>query len=255
MTEPDPHRSPITLSDLSDVIVAARETITLFEETTWWRGHAKADWRLEAQVHRKDPENPGHSYDERALIGHFVSRAPSRSHKQCPDAHDHFGWLFLAQHYGLPTRLLDWTENPLVAAYFAVERPDDDDDGCIWGLSPSALNANFDGSYGLVQIRDPRVAELAEGAFKGDQSPEATVALDGQEIDPRMLAQMSRFTLHSNRDPLDLMPDCANWLRRYIIPKDAKATIRKQLPAFGIRRSNLFPDLVNLATELKSSFW
>jgi hypothetical protein len=70
-----------------------------------------------------------------------------------------------------------------------------------------------------------------------------------------MLAQMSRFTLHSNRDPLDLMPDRVKWLRRYIFPKDAKATIRKQLAAFGIRRSNLFPDLVNLATELKSESW
>jgi hypothetical protein len=45
------------------------------------------------------------------------------------------------------------------------------------------------------------------------------------------------------------------WLRRYIIPKDAKAKISKQLSAFGIRRSNLFPDLASLATELKSAFW
>jgi hypothetical protein len=182
MTEPD---APITLSDLSDVILAARQTIALFDETPWWRGHAKADWRLEAQVHRKDPENPDHSYDERALIGHFVSRAPSRSNRQCPDAHDYFGWLFLAQHYGLPTRLLDWTENPLVATYFAVERPDDD--GCIWALSPSVLNdASLGWGGGLVQIRDPRVAELAESAFKGDRLVGATIALDGQEIDPRM---------------------------------------------------------------------
>jgi len=257
MTEPDPHRSTITLSDLSDVVSAARETISLFEETTWWRGHAKAEWRLEAQVYRKNPENTDRSsYAETALIGHFVSRAPSRSHRPCPDADDYFGWLFLAQHYGLPTRLLDWTENPLVAAYFAVEPSDDDDDGCIWGLSPSALNATLDGSYGLVQIKDPRVAKIAESAFKGNGSPEEVIiALDGQEIDPRMLAQMSRFTLHSDPDPLEFMLGSPGWLRQYIIPKNAKAKMRKQLSAFGIRRSNLFPDLASLATELKSATW
>jgi hypothetical protein len=255
MTEPDyPHRSTITLSDLSHVVLAVREAITKFDETTWWRGHAKAEWPLEAQVYRKNPENRDRSlHSETALIGHFVSRAPSRSHRQCPDAHDYFGWLFLAQHYGLPTRLLDWTENPLVAVYFAVEPPDDD--GCIWGLSPSALNAALDGWYGLVQIKDPRVAKIAESAFNDISTERIIIAIDGQEIDPRMLAQMSRFTLHSDPDPLELMPDSPKWLRRYIIPKNAKANIRKQLSAFGIRRSNLFPDLASLATELKSTFW
>src|SRR5271165_2713540 len=181
MTEQNPHRSTITLSDLSDVVFAAQETISLFEETTWWRGHAKAEWRLEAQVYRKDPKNPDRSsYAETALIGHFVSRAPSRSHRPCPDADDLFGWLFLAQHYGLPTRLLDWPENPLVAAYFAVLQQPSDNDGCIWALWPTGLNRAFGAADGLVQIRDPNVRKIAESAFTGNRSPEEVIiALDG----------------------------------------------------------------------------
>jgi hypothetical protein len=70
-----------------------------------------------------------------------------------------------------------------------------------------------------------------------------------------MLAQLSRFTLHSDPDPLDLMPASPKWLRQSIISKNAKAKIRAQLLAFGIRRSNLFPDLSSLATELRSEFW
>lgn len=230
------------------------------EETTWWRGHANADWRLQAQIHRENPKNPNRSSSaESGLIGHFQSRAPSRSHRQCPDAEDFFGWLFLAQHYGLPTRLLDWTENPLAAAYFAVERPDYDRyDGCLWGLWPSALNAPFDGSSGeeLIQIKNPGAIKIAQSAFSDGIASEATIiAIDGQEIDPRMLAQMSRFTLHSEPAPMEMLDNDAKWLRKYIIPKDAKAKIRKQLPALGIRRSNLFPDLDTLATELKSNFW
>jgi hypothetical protein len=79
MTEPDhPHRSTITLSDLSDVVSAARETIKLFDgNTPWWRGHANAEWRLQAQIYRENRDPL--SGTESALIGHFVSRAPSRS--------------------------------------------------------------------------------------------------------------------------------------------------------------------------------
>lgn len=251
-----PHRSTIALSDLTDVVAAAWEILQPFRnDTAWWRGHAKAEWRLEAQVHRQDLEHPERrKYDETALIGHFVSRAPSRSHRPCPDADNHFGWLFLAQHYGLPTRLLDWSENPLVAAYFAVlEHPDED--GCIWALWPTGLNRSFEAANGLVQIRDPRVAKFAESAFTEKRSPEEVIiAIDGQEIDPRMLAQMSRFTLHSCRAALEQIPESAGWLRQFVIPKNAKAKIRAQLSALGIRRSNLFPDLASLATELKSSF-
>jgi FRG domain len=61
--------------------------------------------------------------------------------------------------------LLDWSESPLVAAYFAVEKYPDDD-GCMWGLWPSGLNETFEGSYGLVQIADPNVIKIAESAFR-----------------------------------------------------------------------------------------
>ncbi len=253
-----PHSSTITVSDLTDVVAAARELPPRFEnDTAWWRGQANAEWRLEAQVYRRNPQHPERRlYEETGLIGHFVSRAPSRSQRPCPDAHDYFGWLFLAQHYGLPTRLLDWTESPLVAMYFAVAAHPDDD-GCIWALWPTGLNRAFGAADGLVQIRDARVAEIAESAFTGNRSlEEVIIAIDGQEIDPRMLAQLSRFTLHSDRTALELTKGSDKWLRQYVIPKDAKDKIRSQLAALGVRHSNLFPDLASLANELKASrFW
>jgi hypothetical protein len=109
-------------------------------------------------------------------------------------------------------------------------------------------------SSGLVQIRDPRVVDLAKDAFF-PESPAGSdiIAIDGREIDPRMLAQMSRFTLHLYPRPIELLPDSHQWLRRYVIRADAKAKIRAQLSAFGIQRSNIFPDLTNLALELKSA--
>jgi hypothetical protein len=246
------HPSEITLTDVANVVSAARDVQQPFNhDTAWWRGHAMVDWRLQAHAHRRDPQR---QYDETTLIGHFVSRAPSRSDRPCPAADDCLRWLFLAQHYGLPTRLLDWTESPLIATYFAVQDQQYwTEDGCVWALWPTGLNRNSEAADGLVQIRDRNVAKIAESAFTGRESLEEILAIDGQETDPRMLAQMSRFTLHSRRTPLESEPQNKLWLRQYVIPKNDKKKIHAQLLGLGIRRSNLFPDLQNLAGELREA--
>jgi FRG domain len=255
----EPHTSAIKLTDLSEAIQAAKEIIGEFNhDTPLWRGHGDADWPLRAQVFRRDqghPEAP--LYDEQALIGHFMSRAETRTDRRCPSPNDYFGWLFLAQHYGLPTRLLDWTENPLVALYFGVvDKQQEDKDGCIWALWPEGLNACFGSGAGFVQIRDPKVVEIARCAFDSRaKCDQVIVAIDGREIDPRMLAQMSRFTLHPHHAAMEVLPASEPWLRRYVIPREEKAKIRAQLAALGIRRSNLFPDLSSLAAELKEVRW
>jgi hypothetical protein len=158
---------------------------------------------------------------------------------------------------GIPGRIAsEFAESPLVAAYFAVtDCPDDD--GCLWGLSSSGLNGALIDSNGLVMIQNPRAKMIAESAVAGVGSPyRDIIAIDGQETDPRMLAQLSRFTVHPDSTPLKLAhPESAGWLRQFVIPRSAKDKIRKQLLALGIRRSNLFPDLAALAAELKSLFW
>jgi hypothetical protein len=249
------HTSDIVIDDLAKVVEAARQIITEFDgDTALWRGHANANWAVRPHVFRRDPAHPEvPKYDECALIGHFRARAPTRSHVPCPLANDHFGWLFLAQHYGLPTRLLDWTENPLVAFYFAVAS-EEQTDGCTWALWSKGLNTFFGVPSGLVQINDPHVAELAKPAFDSSVKGEQVIlAIDGQEIDIRMLVQIGRFTLHTYHTAMENLPESRSWLRRYVIPKEHKTKLRNQLAAMGIKRSNLFPDLAHLAEELRNS--
>jgi hypothetical protein len=243
------------IDDLTKIVEAARQIITEFDgDTALWRAHANANWALCPHVFRRDPAHPEvPKYDERALIGHFRARAPTRSHVSCPLPNDYFGWLFLAQHYGLPTRLLDWTENPLVALYFGVIA-DETTDGCIWALWSKGLNASFGAPAGLIQINDPRVVKLAQAAFvPGTMCEQVILGIDGKEIDIRMLVQTGRFTLHTYHTPIEYLSESPGWLRRYITPKQHKTKLRHQLAAMGIKKANLFPDLGNLAEELRNS--
>jgi hypothetical protein len=214
------HTSDIKIDDVRQIVEVGNPTNMGFDfDQAFWRGHSDAEWHLLPHVFRHNPFPGGPIYNESGLIGHFLVRAPTRSITKTPEPNDYFGWLFLAQHYGLPTRLLDWSESSLVALYFAVT-DHEDRDGCVWALRPGGLNTHFRAGSALVQIRGAKVVEIAECPFNPEKEcDQVIIAIDGREIDLRMLAQMGRFTLHSDRTPMELLPGSERWLRRFIYPK------------------------------------
>ena len=74
----------------------------------WWRGHAVFSWKLQASVHRPMPGAKGgvNFQYEVDINANFRQRARPR-YPKCPDDSNYAAWLFLMQHYGLPTRLMD----------------------------------------------------------------------------------------------------------------------------------------------------
>jgi hypothetical protein len=133
-----PQHAPRPPTDIASLIRVARQTLQGgFGRTPYWfRGHAQADWTLVPSVHRHY-DNLG----ERDLINRFRLGAPTR-YSNCPEARDVAGWITLMQHFGLPTRLLDWTGSLIVAAYFAVSHEPRPGSGpaAIWVLLPNGLN-------------------------------------------------------------------------------------------------------------------
>ena len=104
------------ITDLSSFIEAVGDTIERWTlpgadwyPSPWFRGHGDASWRLEPGWQRLPPPSKGIGadwYNERTLMQEFRFRAPR--YLDLRPLND-WEWLFLMQHYGLPTRLLDWT--------------------------------------------------------------------------------------------------------------------------------------------------
>jgi hypothetical protein len=218
------------------------------KNTFWWRGQSDANWELKPSAYRNYSAEC-----ESNFILRFKAKSQVR-YQKTPKPRERINWLLLAQHYGLPTRLLDWSDSVLIALYFAVEDENySDKDGVLYGLLPSSLNKL---EYNVESILTPEekiVCEIAESAFHlGSNKTNKVLAFLPDHFDPRHYSQQTVFTIHDSRDSLlNRNNNTVNFLYKITIKKNAKKLIREQLTNLGIRKSDIFPDLACLAEEIK----
>lgn len=201
-------------------------------------------------------------FRRRAVLYHsLASIAEGRS--------DHFDYLFFMQHNRVPTRLLDWSENPYIALYFALTSapPNAVEDAAVWVLSPTAWNQKSLGEQwgprGPLSLEDQEVSgyaprlsiEIPQLRAMRDES----VAMYGISNSQRMVAQRGVFTIFGRSTaPMEEMYDSEAYpqqsLTKIVVPPEAIAELLDTLVSCGFTDSVAYPDLEGLAMEIKRMF-
>lgn len=194
-----------------------------------FRGHRDAEWELEPAIDRAVfsgvQTNISRRDHERLMFGDF--KRLSLPHLTSRPANE-WEFLALARHHGLPTRLLDWTENPLAALFFAVEDPFQRDSG-VWCYTYVEREAPLD----VVQHPNPL-------------NIDRVLLYQPPHIDARIASQSSTFTVHPPGFK-DLKEPWGLPLTRIVVPNVARGRIRLELSRLGVHRAALFPDLDAIA--------
>lgn len=210
----------------------------------WYRGQTNADWRLLSSIAR-------HPQAERELT--LFKRFKQNALQFIPQRpEDDWEWLFVMQHHQLPTRLMDWTESPLVALYFAVENDAQGaQDAALWSLAPFELNE----ASGFIATHDYEIPAFGDDNHLDSYLPTSAalqrmalgpVAAIGLRNNLRIQAQQGVFTVSMN-SPTPLDDGDPPYLWRYRIPSAAKQNIRRELALLNIGKLALFPELTNVA--------
>ena len=189
-----------------------------------FRGHSSVHWKLIPKAGRsatvvKNEKDYFASWKRRAV--EYVSA----------QSMDDWDWLSVAQHHGLPTRLLDWSMNPMIAAYFAVAG-EAKEDAAIYAFSPAyyvlrekVKPLDYRSKFGIALFR-----------------PDAYTS--------RIARQSGVFTVHGPANTEIKDKKEIGVLERIIIPKSNVTKIRKALDHYGYNHASLFPDLDGLSAHM-----
>jgi hypothetical protein len=239
------------LTAIGDLIQAIRDYGP--DHPMWFRGQSNSAWTLVPSIGR----NPAHVAAEITTIKVFKQR--SRPYlTERPDSD--WEWIFLMQHHRAPTRLLDWTESPLVGLYFAIleERNagGNEEDGALWILDPVALNreAGHNRAFPkdiLAFDIDAQLEEYLPDKVNARVSMLSPVAAIGPRNSPRMVAQSGTFTImHVQPIPIEQV-GARNHIWRMTIPAASKPVLREELRLLGVNEALLFPDLDRVAAAAR----
>lgn len=244
-----------TISTISDLIVHLKEDFNDANTDIWYRGQANKSWDLTPGFYRNDM-----GISESTLLKKFKQSASMLLNK---DPANTFSWMFLMQHYGLPTRLLDWSESPLISLYFALENYEkhENTDAILWCLKPTELNneanisnggesnfiPSFDDediiqSYSIDSVTSSRVS----------MNPIATIATRNN---PRIQAQQGVFTIHhQGKTAINKLSNNKNFLTSYVIHADNRPKVLSELKTLGFSKFSLFPELSSISEHIKQGF-
>jgi hypothetical protein len=265
------------VSSIEDYIATVRDIRTRWDRydpsdytEIWYRGVKDADLLLLPGAYWRDP------CDEISLVLSFRALAPMLVQREPEDDWD---WYFLMQHYGLPTRLLDWTESPLHGLHFALNEERDDLTPCVWVLDPTALNHTAQGSgHEVVYVpttddrdepftqwlpaqcgRGMSAHQFKKGTrynFKSNQWP---LAIYAKRTNPRIFAQRGVFTVHGTEEiPLEALQISNSLgeerLARILIEPASLKSMLADLYILGFSTTQTYPEPESISKDLKRMY-
>lgn len=226
-----------------------------------FRGLSHSNYSLESSLNRIC-KNKLHL--ESALLRNFKKY----SSLEIRDSNNFWEIVSLAQHHGLPTRLLDWSFSPYVAAHFATENfTHYDSDGVIWCIDfvkcreylpeslKKILNDNMANTFSIDMLKDVikdfEFLEKLENNSKG-----FPLFFEPPSLDSRIINQYALFSVMSNSHQI-----ISDWLENHndlgfkiIIPASAKLEIRDKLDQININERSVYPGMDGLCKWLRRHY-
>lgn len=282
-----------SIQDYLDAIELYTQKLDFLKGRTLFRGMTDSSLPLIPKVYHRESDSRNREYakGESDILSNFMKKSYSFLSNP-PKDDDYQKWITIAQHYGIPTRILDWSEGCLVSLFFAVKMLDTENDGVVWALNPTRYK-NWFMSYDEVCKKD-RMIEDGEVLVKLSSNRNIETAFLEAEngyqypyfyypffIDERMKTQQSVFMVWGNeKRPLDKIGHTGiieylqrdndryikrkesktkNWndnefLLKLVINRKKKRHIKKQLDMCGINEYSIFPTLDSFGQYLNEQY-
>jgi|SRR5829696_6018106 len=231
----------------------------------WYRGQTNGEWGLETSFLRMTRHLADRAEEVLALEEEARDEFKSKAHLFIDAGHlekvkTNPCWWALMQHHGAPTRLLDWSVSPYVAAYFASHQDGTDGDGVIWCFCHKRLRAAFVQEYGedppdftKNEIEDAAVRRLHD-ALRDPNARPIVLPLEFKFFtSARMAEQQGRFTmcLRADEDHTCIAEKIApTHVKKIIIPHKKKPDFLAELRRMNITAAALFPGVDGLGRSI-----
>lgn len=261
-------KQPRQTPPVSQTAQSATNQVVVHEITSWpeflalvsgatyakwaFRGQADETWPLWSKLTRELTNRDVHSSHwegQEEYILRFFQRHSFHFVAKMAEIDDTPRWLALMQHHGAPTRLLDFSWSPYVAAFFALEAATKD--SAVWAVNSGDLQSYAFGPYPGDSIRPVTPNELLEGI--GAHGPDAVVFGEPYFKNQRLIAQSGTFAWPQDiTRPLEqILGGRPNLMAKIIFRgKEIRREGLKELLRMNITNATLFPDLDGLAKSL-----
>lgn len=239
------------------------DSIKAYRGTYLYRGLPDADYKLKTSLERNCKDKK--KVLEKKMLDNFAKYTSGET-----DINRDNIWeqMILAQHHGLPTRLLDWTHSPLVALNFATLEDLaglDDHDCVLWRINYESLHENLPKEYRAILGSNSNIfsvdmltkaADSIE-AYDNSIGSESMVILEPPSFDIRIINQYAFFSIVPNNvtDIETFLDENTSDTVKYIISKDLKWQIRDFLDEINISERTIYPGLDGISKWIARHYY